>query len=206
MSSLYRILQVKHEAETYLSQGLHQEALVVFEKFLAEARDLQPSVKSDILQSIYRIRSDARKGHQDEAELMSDVEIILIKKGWQGQATDEERLASAQTLLGLHLYQFALEEYRRLLKRRFISVTVIRGVALCLVNLVRPKQFKSVVEHFAEEIFKHPHNRRALILGIAKQIDSKYYPRHFSALSRHISRTNLESTKSLGSCKIVNGK
>jgi hypothetical protein len=124
------------------------------------------------------------------------VEITLIKKGWKGHATDEERLASAQALVHMGLYNDALEEYRQLLKNRFLTAAVMRGVAICLVNLVRPKHFTVVLDYFAAEIFKHPRNRKALKVIIAKAIDSKQYPRHFSALCCYLSKTNMDSSNS----------
>jgi tetratricopeptide (TPR) repeat protein len=196
MSHVFRIDKIRHEAETYFSQGLHQEALTVYKKFLAHTRNLNPILKTTIHESIRRIRSAAQHNNRDEAELMSDVEITLIKKGWKGHATDEERLASAQALVQMGLYTDALEEYRRLLKNRFLTAAVMRGVATCLVNLVRPKHFTVVVDHFAGEIFKHPRNRKALKVIIAKAIDSKQYPRHFSALCCYLSKTNMDSSNS----------
>jgi hypothetical protein len=187
------IAQIRHEAETYLSQGLHQEALAVYERFLANARNLHPTLKTDIIESMRRIRSAARHKYRDEAERMTDVEITLIKKGWRGHATNEERLASARALVKMRLYKYGLEEYRRLLRRRLITSAVIRGVAQCLVELVRPQNFTAVVDHFVGETFKHPRNRKALKLAIAKAIDSQLYPRHFSALCYHLSRVNLDS-------------
>lgn len=195
MSSVFRIAQVKHEAETYLSQGLHQEALGVYERFLANTRDLDPTYKTAIWESIRRIRSAARNHDPDEAELISEVEITLIKKGWQGHATVEDRLASAQALVDMGLYQYALEEYRLLLKKRVLTTTVMREVALCLVNLVPPGRFSVAVDRFVSEIFKHPQNRKALKRVIAKHIDTKQYQRHFSALRSHLSKVSLNSNE-----------
>ena len=187
MPNVFRIIQIKHEAETYLSQGLHEEALAVYKKFLSNARDIHPTLQTAINESIRRIRSAAQGQDRDEAELISDLEIALIKEGWRSYVSDEERLASAQALLDIGFFQFALEEFHRLLNKRYITNAVIEGAALCLVNLVRPKRFSAVVDQFAGEIFKHPRNRKLLKLAIAKKIDSKRYPRHFSTLCRHIS-------------------
>jgi tetratricopeptide (TPR) repeat protein len=196
MSPSIRIAQIKHEAEIYFSQGLHQEALTVYERLLANSSDLHPSIVATINESIHHIRSAAQDRDRDEAELMSDVEITLIKKGWKGHATDEECLASAQALVNMGLYKDALEEYRQLLKNRFLTPDVMRGVAMCLVNLVRSRHFTVVVDHFAAEIFKRPKNRKAISVVIAKAIDSKQYPRHFSALCYHLSKVNRDSNDS----------
>lgn len=197
MPNIVKIAQIKHEAETYLSQGLHHEALAVYEKLLSNTKDLHPTLQTAIEESIRRIRSAAQGHDRDEAELISEVEIALIKNGWRSHVSDEERLASAQALSDIGFFQFALEEYRWLLKKRHITGAVIKGTALCLVNLVRSKRFTVVVDHFVGEIFKHPRNRKALKLAIAKKIDSKQYPRHFSALCYHISELNRYPTSRL---------
>jgi hypothetical protein len=186
----YEIAQIKQEAETYLSHGLHQEAVAVYKRFLSTTGNLSPTLITAINESIRRILSAARGKDRDEAELISKAEIAMIKKGWRGHVPDEERLASAQALLDIGFFQFALEEYRWLLKKRYITDAVIKGVAQCLVNLVRPKRFTTVVDYFVGELFKHPRNRKLFKLAIAKRIDSKQYPRHFSALCYHISDFN----------------
>ena len=196
MPNRFGIAQIEHEAETYFSQGLHREALAVYKKFLSNTGDLHPALKTAIYESIRRIRATAHSHDRDEADLISKVEIALIKEGWKSHVSDEERLASTQALLDIGFYQFALEEYRRLLKKRYITDDVIMGVALCLVNLVRSKHFTAVVDHFVGEIFKHPRNRKLFKLAIARKIDSKQYPRHFSALCYHISELNRHTDKS----------
>ena len=190
MPNMLEIVQIKLEAETYLSQGLHKEALAVYEKFISNTRDLHPTLKAAINESIHRIQSASQSRDRDEAALISKVEIALIKKGWRSHVSNKERLASAQALLDIGFFQFALEEYRRLLFKRYITDAVVNGVALCLVNLVRSKRFTAVVDHFVGEVFKHPRNRKLFKLAIAKKIDSKQYPRHFSALCYHISEFN----------------
>lgn len=77
-----------------------------------------------------------------------------------------------------------------MLLNRYITDAVAKGVALCLVHLVRSNRFTAVVDCFVGAIFKHPRNRRLIKLAIAKRIDSKQYPRHFSALCYHISEFN----------------
>jgi hypothetical protein len=121
----------------------------------------------------------------------------MIETGWESHVSDKKRLANAKAFLDICFFQFALEEYRRLLEKRYITNDVIEGVALCLVNLVRSKRFTAVVDHFVGEIFKHPRNRKLFILAIAKKIDSKQYPRHFSALCCHISEFNRDFTSHL---------
>jgi hypothetical protein len=192
MADTPEIAQIKHEAETYLSQGLHQEALAVYENFLANARNLHPALQIAVRESIRRIRSAPRHDDWNEAELITDIEITLIRKGWRAHATNEERLASARALVNMGLFKDGLKEYRRLLERKFITATVVRGVTLCLVKLVRPQHFTAVVDHFVGETFKRPRNRKALKLAIAKAIDSQLYPRHFAALCYHLSRVNLD--------------
>jgi hypothetical protein len=124
------------------------------------------------------------------------VEIAMINKGWRSHISDKERLDRAQALLDIGFFQIALEEYRRLLEKRYITDAVIKGVALCLVNLVRSKRFTAVVDHFVGENFKHPRNRKLFKLAIARKIDSKQYPRHFSALCYHISEFNRDADES----------
>lgn len=187
MSFEFKIATIQHEAETYFSQGLYQEALSVYKKFIADISDLHPTLRATIAKSIRRIRSAAKTHERGETAMISDVEIKLIRKDWNDDhASGKEQVASAQALCKLGLYEYALEEFRRLLGKKVLAPTVMRGTALCLVNLVRPKYFTVAVDYFASEIFKAPRNRKALKFAIAKQINSERYPRHFSALCHHL--------------------
>ena len=117
MSHAFRVAAIRREAEVYLSQGLHQEALSIYADFIADNKDIQPALRSAIEAFMLRVYKDALDAHRDENECLSQVEINLIKKGWGGAASDIDQLTSAEVFMNLGFYEHALEEYRLLLKK-----------------------------------------------------------------------------------------
>lgn len=186
MAGAHRIAEIRHEAEIYHDQGLHKEALAVYDRFLSNAKEIHPALKTSIKESMRRIRSVAQDNEQQENLLISDIEITVIKKGWNSHATVGECVTSARALTDLGHYDYALEEYRRLLMKKCLTTATIAGATLCLVHLNPSVQFVHTVDLFAKGIFNSSRNRLAFKLLILKSIDSKNFPMHLSALYNHL--------------------
>lgn len=188
MACPFILAAIRNEAETYLSQGLHQEALAVYNRFLANAGEIDPGLRATIEAAKNRIDSIAKCHTQDEDTRITDVEITFIKKGWTRNASADELAVSAQALIELKRHGHALEEYRRLLMTGQRTATAIKGLTECLVWLVGPDQFADAVSIFANGALKKSNNRMRLKLLIAKNIDAHRYPDHISSLYRHLTR------------------
>jgi tetratricopeptide (TPR) repeat protein len=185
MAGAHRIAQIRYEAEIYHDQGLHKEALAIYDRFLSNTKEIHPALEASIRESMRRIRSFAQDNEQQEHLLMSDIEITVIKKGWNSRTTVDDCVTSARALTDLNHYDYALEEYRRLLVKKCLTTATIAGATLCLVNLNPSAQFAHAVDLFAKDIFNSPKNRLAFKLLILKNIDSEKYPMHLSALYNH---------------------
>lgn len=188
MTCVITIAAIKHEAETYHRQGLHREALAVYDRFLVNNKEIHPVVRTSIEASMRRIKSAIWHLDRDENMRMSNAQITLVKKGWSDHATMDERLTSARALAELGHYKEALQEYGQLLVKRRLTAAAVSGMAQCLVHLIRPERFAMAVDLFAAKIFAHARNRRAFKLLITRQIDPGQYPQHLSALKQHLSR------------------
>lgn len=186
MAGAYAIAEIRHEAEIYHDQGLHKEALAVYDRFLSKAKEIHPALETSIKESMRRIRSVAQDNEQQENLLMSDIEITVIKRGWNSHATVSECVTSARALTDLGRYDYALEEYRRLLIKKCLTTATIAGTTLCLVHLNPSVQFAHAVDLFAKGIFSSCRNRVAFKLLILKNIDSENFPMHLSALYNHL--------------------
>lgn len=186
MACAFMLAAMRHEAETYFAQGLHQEAIAVYDRLLLNSDELHPSVKTKIHRAINRIQSAAIERNMDEEELLCEVDIRRIKKGWACQASVNDLTVSAEALIDLGRFESALEEYRSLLMRGRRIHAAIKGAAKCLVQLIGSDRFGNAVDLFAKGLFQRPQNRVALKLQIAKHIDPHQYPRHFSALYKNL--------------------
>lgn len=196
MTNASKISTIKHEAETYLSQGLYKEALTVCKKFLANTKKLDSDQRKVIDESISRIRSAALSHNCKKDVSMSDVVVTMPKRNSKGGASAavNDRLVNAQAFINAGYYERALKEYHQLLKKNYLTSAVIRGVALCLVHTVRPNHIENIVDRLANDIFNHPRNRKTFKRSIAKNICKDRYPRHFSALTHHVILVKEDST------------
>jgi tetratricopeptide (TPR) repeat protein len=186
MSKNIELAALKHEADIYLSHGLHHEAIALIARFVSKNAHLGSHTISALEKWMGLIMSTKPSEHLNEKELISEVEISLLKKGWDARAKEGEHLTSAGVLAELGYYQHALEEYQRLLAKRCMKAAVFKGAAECMVHLHEPDQFAAAVDRFANEVFKDPRNRHACIVNIARALGSEQYPRYFSALFNHL--------------------
>jgi tetratricopeptide (TPR) repeat protein len=188
-----KLAALMHEADIYLTQGLHQDAIALIKKFISDNAKIGADNISALEKSIKLIKSTQYSKWRNENELVTEVEISLLKKGWNHSATDDERLTSAGVLFDLGHYRHALEEYRRLLVKRCMNTAAFKGAALCLAHLHKPDNFATAVDRFAKEIFTDPNNCHALVVTFARLLGSNQYPRHFAALFNHLANISWDS-------------
>lgn len=188
MACPFILAAIQYEAETYRAQGLHQEALAVYNRFLANAKAIEPALRSTIEEAKKKIDASARTHDQEENSRITDTDITCIKKSWSRDASANEIAVSAKALLDLGRHGHALEEYRTLLLRGDRNATAVRGITVCLLELITPEHFVNAVTIFAKGVFKQPKNRILLELLIAGVIDAQSHPKHLSSLYHHLVR------------------
>lgn len=181
---------IQHEAETYHAQGLHQEALEVYNHFLVNAKGIKPALRSAIEAAKMRIDASVSADDQDENSRITTAEITRIKRSWAQNATPDDLAVSAKALMKLGRYSHALEEYRRLLIEGSRTGTAIRGITACLLRQISPENFVEAVTIFANGALKTSTNRITLKLLIAYQIDAHCHIEQFSRLYHHLTQIN----------------
>lgn len=186
MACPFIIAAIRYEAETYCAQGLHQEALAVYDRFLANAKEIKPALRSTIEEAKKRIDANAMVHDEDENSRITDAEITRIKKSWSRDATINDIAVSAKALMDLGRHGHALEEYRRLLLTGRRAAIAVNGISKCLVHLISPEHFVEAVSIFVQGAVKSPKNRVLLKLLVAKNIDPHRYPLHLLSLYRHL--------------------
>ncbi len=193
MACPFILAAVRYEAETYRSQGLHQEARAVYDRFLANAKEIKPELRSSIEQAKRQIDKCENSHDQDETSRITDTEITCIKKSWARKASVNDLVVSAKALMDLGRYGHALEEYRQLLLKGSRTAVAVQGITECLLQLISPEQFVDAVTIFARGAFRQTKNRILLQLLIAKYIDAQSHPQHLSSLYHHLTRIDPDS-------------
>ena len=127
-----------NEAEVCFSMGLFDEALIIFNKVLQEAADLDENSRKKIVAKIEEINKQLEEQKRDEAGSVSTEEISMLKKSLSGQEDATAILDSASAFKDLGLYEEALSEYEKLLVAEHPAEKVVPDIVDCLLKLFSP--------------------------------------------------------------------
>jgi tetratricopeptide (TPR) repeat protein len=126
---------IKKEAEAYRVQGLHQEALSLYDHLLSSSPNIDPALKEAIKSQIEGICEDLQTFASKRSQPLSINEILRIKEGWGDSASEADIMVCAQAFCQIGAFKDALEEFRKLLKAGCAPVKLAGSVAQCLAQL-----------------------------------------------------------------------
>jgi hypothetical protein len=87
---------IRKEADTYRSQGLHEEALELYANFIACSAQIDPGTKSAIAKEIHIIELEMNCGDTVANQELSGDRIEPIKKSWGESTIESDLLLCAQ--------------------------------------------------------------------------------------------------------------
>ncbi len=172
----------KREAEAYRSQGLHNEALRLYQNLLASSPHLGASFKDAIQGQVAAIQTELDVGPAQENKMLSAAEIKRIKKSWGTMATESDLLVCAQAFCQVGHFQDALVEAARLLQKGCAIKKVVSVLAHCLVQLRTPEQLAESIGSFGEKIFKPREARCRFYLMLTEEMIRQKQRDHALAL------------------------
>lgn len=176
----------KKEAEAYCSQGLHQEALKLYQNLLASSPNLGDSFKDAIQVKVDAIKTQLDGGSEQESRLLSAAEIRRIRKGWGANATTGDILVCAQAFCQVDHYQEAFSEIAKLLQKGCEEEQMLKLFAQCLVHLRTPEQLSKTIAPMGKKIFNQLESRCRFYLGLTEEmINQKQIP-HAKALYQYL--------------------
>ncbi len=172
----------KREAEAYRSQGLHNEALQLYQNLLASSPHLGASFKDAIQGQVAAIRTELDGGPAQENKLLSAAEIKRIKRSWGTKATESDLLVCAQAFCQVGHFQDALVEAAKLLQKGCAIKKVASVLAHCLVHLRTPEQLARSIGPLGEKIFKPKAARCRFYLMLTEEMIHQKQRDHALAL------------------------
>jgi hypothetical protein len=176
----------KKEAEIYRSQGLHKEALTLYEQLLSSSPNLDAGFKAAIRSQIQKIQMELDGHPADENQKLTLAEILRIKKGWGADAAENDLLVCAHAFCQVGHYQYALTEVARLLQKG-CSMTKVIGIATeCMIRLCAPDQIPANVDRFARKAFKHSSGAHEFQLLLTEEAVKEKQLLHALALYQHL--------------------
>jgi len=177
---------IRREADAYLAQGLHEEALTLFKKSIHSDFKLPSDVRTAIEEQIQRIEAEMVGTASDGGEALSDEQIAVIKEGWSGEASVDDLAVSAHALHAMGCYGNALEEFAALVQQGYSAHRLLRPMAECLVRLNPPQGLADAVDRLAVGLFPDLRNSFALKLSLAEEMIKGRFNEHAHALSLHL--------------------
>ena len=122
------------EAEIYLSMGLLEESLLIYEQILSDAETVDDSTRQAISNKITEIRNEILTLEQVKHPSVSVEDIAFFRETLS--ITDEisDALRSAASFVELGLFKEALCEYEKLLCKDYEWKDIIQNATTCLLK------------------------------------------------------------------------
>ena len=178
----------KKEAETYQSQGLHREAVALYNDLLNSESNMDPAIKKAIQSQIQGIHKEMQSSDHKRRPLTAK-EITTIRDGWGDKASETDILVCAQAFSQIGAGSEALKELRSLFqKKEKVKRIYLSAAADCFVNLFKPRDLPIALDKFAQEISKTQKTIWAFQLTIADQMKIKHHIDHATAIYRHLQK------------------
>lgn len=179
----------KKEAEAYSSQGLHHEAISLYNDLLSASPNINPAIKKAIRSQIQGLNEEMVETDASKGGPLSHEEISRIRKGWGTKATPTDLLVCAHAFCQIGSYADALKEFINLLKTAGLKKVYIHGAAECLASLHTPETMASEAARLAKSISSEPKPLLAAQLAMAKHLAYGKHNAHavaiFNRLKRH---------------------
>jgi len=146
MTNKLTIAFTRQEAELYRSHGLLEEARQLYRQVMDEAGILGPSLAESLQEKIRQLEDELAELDVDLSDVVSKRELCILREGW-GDAQSASDINTCATALGsIGLYEAAIEEYRRLIRRQQPLVDYIRGLTDCLLAVCTPESIEAEID------------------------------------------------------------
>lgn len=177
---------VKREAEAYRAQGLHKEALALYNQFMANSPNIDPSLKNAIQTQVNGISREMQAFDAQRDMTLSSDEILRIKQGWGQQACHADIMICTQALFQVGAYKDALLEFRKLLQAGCDPEKLTGTMARCLCRAFSPQKLPRAVDALVTGVFKETKKSLAFKLRLAKALADNADKAHALAYYDHL--------------------
>ena len=179
---------IKKEAEAYRAQGLHKEAITLFEKLMATSPNIDPSIKNALQEQVEGLAREMRSFEARKDMPLTSEEILRIREGWGQQASQADIMICAQALFHVGAYEDALVEYQRLLQAGCDDKKLARAMALCFAKAYPPQKMPQAVDAVLAGVCLTPQQAAAYQLRLAQTLAGQEDKTHALAFCRHLTR------------------
>ncbi len=182
MSSKLTVALTKKEAEIYFAQGLHKEAMALYEGLLNSASGLPESIRDSIRQRMAGIDLAMESADIDPYCRMTEDEMETLRSGWGGHHNSRDHLICGGALYQIGCHEEALKEFALLLEKRFPAMLLIDPVMECLARLNPPSTIALSVDTFFSNRISGESIGSGLLERCAIALEEKGFARHSLAI------------------------
>ena len=147
---------IRREVETYRAQGLPEEALNLLETTLRSNPDLPGDVKTGFQEQVKQIQAELTVHASDEQAAVSDEQIEVIRRGWDGSDAIEDHFECAVCLHALGRCEDALGEFATAAAKGLSLDRILPQLADCLARAYPPPVVPDEAVRLAGTILPNP--------------------------------------------------
>jgi tetratricopeptide (TPR) repeat protein len=152
MTGKMTIALLKREAELYRTQGLHREAINVYEKILETGSTLDPEVRQAAQCRVDALAQELRVLEPGPGDAISPAEVDSIRGGWKDRGDACDPYNCARVFREMGLFEEALAEYAKLYQPLRPAPDALAGLCECLSRCCAPA---SLPQRFARLLVPH---------------------------------------------------
>jgi tetratricopeptide (TPR) repeat protein len=184
----FSTILTRQEAETYRAQGLHQEAIRLYDQFLAASPHIDTEIRTAIHGRIQDLQKEMQTAELQRSRPLTVEEITRIRNGWGSQASETEIWVCAQSFCRIGAFREALMEYDQLLRTAGTKKNYLQAAADCLVRLHTPPELPRAAERLAHTWAADRKAARSVCMDIAEHLQDQGHIEHARALHLHMGR------------------
>ena len=177
---------IRREVETYRAQGLPEEALNLLETTLRSNPDLPGDVQAGLQEQVKQIQAELTVHASDEQAAVSDEQIEVIRRGWDGSDAIEDHFECAACLHALGRCEDALAEFATAAAKGLSLNRILPQLADCLSRAYPPAVVPEETARLAGTILPNPALDTVFLfeLVMAELMAGDGHPEHAAALTR----------------------
>jgi tetratricopeptide (TPR) repeat protein len=188
MTGKFGLALIHREANIYRSHGLSEEARDLYQKLLSSSPHLPRKIKVEIERQLQLIELEIHSETPEECEELSNEQIAVIKQGWSAQTTAAEILSCAESFYHVGRFSEALEELKKLKRKRGAPRSAIGLITACLIHLHGPEGLPGALDRLASELFQDSRDIFAFQLAVVERTLKSGRREHARSVLRHVSR------------------
>lgn len=183
MASKLTVALTKKEAETYCAQGLHREALTLYEALLSNTPNISDTLKANIRNRVLKIVEEMEQADLDPHQKLSAEEIGKLRADWCGNPTEADLLICGHAFLQIGCYGEALDEFKTLLGMGHPLDSLLAPVTQCLACLHGPEDLATAFGRIAKDTGCTRFSDGLVLAAAVRLLEEKGFYAHALALS-----------------------